>query len=81
MHFIWDERNRLHLEQHQITPEIAEAVFYSHDCEIVPSAQGLGRYESEGTYHGRTYRLVFTALSENELYPITCFPLRTRRNP
>jgi len=79
MHFIWDAHNTAHLEEHGVLPNVAEAIFFAHDRKIIESAQGSGRYECEGTFRGRMYRLVFTAISDEELYPITCFPIRRRK--
>jgi uncharacterized DUF497 family protein len=81
MRFIWDRQNRSHLEQHGVEPAIAEAVFFAKDRRIIESAQGFGRYECEGSLKGRVYRLVFTALSDSEIYPTTCFPVRRRKQP
>lgn len=79
MRFAWDAQNRCHLARHGVSPEIAEAVFFSDDRQIEESIHGQGRYECEASHGGRWYRLVFTVLSEYELYPITCFPIRRRR--
>jgi len=79
LRFIWDDQNTAHLATHGIDPETAEAVFFEEDRMVQESTRGLGRYECEATHQGRLYRLIFTAVEEDAIYPIACFRIRKWR--
>lgn len=82
MPFVWDSQNTAHMAEHGLTPETAEAVFLAPDAVFCPSSTGQGRIECEGTVAGRLHRLVFSRIEGTEdLYPISCFPIRKRRVP
>lgn len=75
--FFWDDDNSEHLQQHGVTEEEAEQVFFNRYV-ITPNKKKHGpkRYRIDGrTNSGRSLRLIFEDLGKNEARIITGWDL------
>jgi len=78
MHLLWGVRNLEKIQAHGLEPDEVESVFDSEDWASVSSDVPY-RFIGEGTSHaGRLVRVIF-AETEDGLYPITAFPIRSRQ--
>jgi uncharacterized DUF497 family protein len=71
--FLWDEHNIDHLEEHKITPDEAEELFFNRYV-ITPNKKkhGPGRFRIDGrTNRGRYLRLIFEDLGQHTARVIT----------
>lgn len=74
MEFLWDENNTEHLEQHGVSRELAERVFWA-GVDHMRASRLRHRYLIEAEVDGRLYRLVCDISASEAIYPVTCFPL------
>ena len=78
MHLLWGLRNLEKIRAHGLEPEEVESVFDADDWAFLPSDVAF-RFVGEGTNHaGRLIRVIF-AETDDGLYPITAFPIRSRQ--
>ena len=78
MHLLWGTRNLEKIRAHGLKPEDVESALDSEDWATTPSDEPY-RFIGEGTNHsGRLIRMVY-AETDDGLYPITAFPIRTRQ--
>ena len=78
MHLLWGTRNLEKIRVHGLEPEDVESAFDAEDWATIPSDEPY-RIVGEGTNHlGRLIRVIY-AETDDGLYPISAFPIRTRQ--
>ncbi len=75
MYFEWDEANREHIAEHDVTPEEAEQVVLNQPLDLeVQSRSGEERTLQLGETDAGRILLVVTTYRGNKLRVVTAFP-------
>ena len=79
MQFVWDAVNEAEIQAHQVTKEIAVALFSSYDFRVLPNSKILNRWTGEGTVGGVLYRVAFSKAFPAGVRITTAFQISRKR--